>query len=345
MSKTTALICGVSGQDGSLLAAHLVERGYRVVGTSRDAQLSTFGNLRALGVLDRVETHSMAANDFRSVLQVLSSVRPDEIYNLAGQSSVGLSFSQPVETIESITIATMNLLEALRFTNLPTRFYNAASSESFGDTGGQPADELTPFRPVSPYGVAKAAAYWQVSNYRDAYGVFACSGILFNHDSPLRPMRFVTQKIVMSAARIAAGADEVLNLGNIDIERDWGWAADYVGAMWLMLQQPVARDYVIATGAKQSLRSFCERAFHHFGFEIRWTGGAGLETGYDAHSGRLLVQVDATLVRPLEIASLYGNPARAARELGWSPVVTFPELVNRLCVNARVAASCGGGLS
>ena len=201
----TALIIGVSGQDGAYLSKLLLEKGYRIVGTSRDAQVSPFANLTRLGIRSLVATESMALNDFRSVIHILKKVKPDEIYNLAGQSSVGLSFDQPVETFESISIGTLNLLEGLRFLELPARLYNAGSSECFGNTNGQPADETTPFRPRSPYAAAKSAAFWAVSNYREAYGLFACSGILFNHESPLRPERFVTRKIVKAACSIARG--------------------------------------------------------------------------------------------------------------------------------------------
>lgn len=240
--KKLALICGISGQDGAYLARLLLEKGYEVHGTARDAQMSTFYNLQLLGVKDQITFHSMALNDFRSVLQALTKVQPDEIYNLAGQSSVGLSFDQPVETLESISVGTLNLLEAIRFLDRPIKLYNAGSSECFGNTDGQPANEETPFRPRSPYAVAKATAFWEVANYREAYNLFACTGILFNHESPLRPERFVTQKIIKSVCRIAAGSNEKLHLGNISIARDWGWAPEYVEAMWLMLQQDRAVD-------------------------------------------------------------------------------------------------------
>ena len=201
-----ALICGVSGQDGAYLAQLLLKKGYEVYGSSRDAQMSSFGNLKWLGILEQVKVISVSIIDFRSVLQALNQVKPDEVYNLAGQSSVGLSFDQPVETMESIAIGTLNFLEAIRFSGLPIKFYNAGSSECFGDTGGELADETTLFRPKSPYGVAKAAAYWETANYREAYKLFACTGLLFNHESPLRPERFVTRKIVSTACRIAAGS-------------------------------------------------------------------------------------------------------------------------------------------
>lgn len=260
-AKRRALICGVSGQDGAYLAQLLLGKGYQVWGTSRDAQMASFGSLHQLKIADQVKTLSMSLTDFRSVLQVISKVKPDEIYNLAGQSSVGLSFDQPVDTFESITLGTINLLESIRFINLKIRFYNAGSSECFGDTGENFADENTAFRPTSPYAIAKAAATWQVSLYRKAYGLYAATGILFNHESPLRPGRFVTKKIVATVCRIANGSDEKLELGNIDIRRDWGWAPEYVDAMWRMLTIDVPEDFIIATGKTQSLRDFLKTAF------------------------------------------------------------------------------------
>lgn len=315
-----ALICGISGQDGAYLAKLLLDKGYIVCGTSRDAQMSSFNNLVRLGVHDQVKLVSMATTDFRSVLQVLTRFAPDEVYNLAGQSSVGLSFEQPVETLESMATATLNLLEAIRFMGQPIRFYNAGSSECFGNTGGEPADENTPFRPRSPYGVAKATAFWEVANYREAYGLFACSGILFNHESPLRPERFVTQKIVTAACRIAAGSRETLQLGNTAIERDWGWAPEYVEAMWRMLQQERPEDYVIATGASYPLESFIEAAF----------SAAGL----DWHDH---VIIDQSLFRPSEIARGQGNPTKARQQLGWQAQYQMPA-VARMMVEAKRSA-------
>ncbi len=234
----TALICGISGQDGSFLARFLLEKGYKVWGTSRDAQGSNFPNLIRLGVKERINYLSLVPEDFRSVLVCLRKSNPDEVYYLAGQSSVGLSFEQPAETIQSIALGMLNVLEACKMMDKEIRIYHAGSSECFGDTFGKPASESTPFHPVSPYAVAKASAFWLVDNYRNAYNLFACTGILFNHESHLRPIRFVTQKIISSAKRIAAGSDEKLTLGRLDISRDWGWAPEYVEAMWLMLQQP-----------------------------------------------------------------------------------------------------------
>lgn len=295
-----ALICGVSGQDGAYLAKLLLEKGYEVYGGSRDAQMASFNNLARLGIRKSVQCVSVSINDFRSVLQTLLKIKPDEVYNLAGQSSVGLSFEQPVETLESISGGTLNLLEAIRFSNLPIKFYNAGSSECFGDLGNLAADENTPFRPRSPYGVAKAASFWQVANYREAYQLQASTGILFNHESPLRPERFVTQKIVTTACRIARGSTEPLVLGNINIARDWGWAPDYVEAMWLMLQQAKADDYVIATGKTHKLSDFIRIVFETVGLD------------WQNH-----IRVDSSLFRPTDIAEGHANPTKAFNQLGW----------------------------
>ncbi len=304
-----ALICGISGQDGAYLAQFLLSKGYHVVGSSRDAQISAFGNLVRLGIRDRVEVESMALSDFRSVLQVLIKAAPDEIYNLAGQSSVALSFQQPVETLESISVGTLNLLEAIRFTGKPIKLYNACSSECFGDIANS-ADESTPFRPRSPYAVAKAAAYWEVTNYREAYNLFACSGMLFNHESPLRPARFVTKKIVSAACRIASGSREKLTLGNIAIQRDWGWAPEYVEAMWLMMQQGQPDDFVIATGESHSLEAFVETTFAQVGLDWR------------EH-----VVIDPDLFRPTDIAISRGNPAKARETLGWQATAKMAAVI------------------
>jgi len=308
-----ALVCGISGQDGSYLAQLLLQKGYQVYGTSRDAQISNFENLVRLGIRDQVQMLSMAPRDFRSVLQVLKQVHPDEVYNLSGQSSVGLSFNQPVETLESIATGTLNFLEAIRFMDQPIRFYNAGSSECFGDTGNTPADENTPFRPRSPYAVAKATAFWEVANYREAYGLFAGSGILFNHESPLRPSRFVTQKIIGAAQRIAQGSDEKLLLGNTSVQRDWGWAPEYVEAMYLMLQQPKAEDYVIATGQTYSLQSFVEQTFQC------------LNLNWQDH-----VQIDQGLFRPTDISIGRANPHKANTQLGWKAQYFMPQIVQMM---------------
>lgn len=313
-----ALVIGASGQDGAYLSRLLLAKGYRVVAASRDAQVNAFGNLSRLGILAHVSTVSLATTDFRSVVQVLRSVEPEEIYNLAGQSSVGLSFEQPHETFESNSLGTLNLLEAIRFLDLRPRFYNACSSECFGNTEGDGADESTPFRPRSPYAVAKAAAFWSVANYRDAYGLHASSGILFNHESPLRPERFVTQKIVRAACRIAAGSSERLHLGDLEIRRDWGWAPEYVEAMWLMLQQATPEDYVIATGEAHPLAGFVEAAFSACGLEWR------------DH-----VDTSDALKRPSDIAVSRGNPAKAQRLLGWRPHTLMRDVASRMVASVR----------
>ncbi|MEH2424098.1 MAG: GDP-mannose 4,6-dehydratase [Nostoc sp.] len=316
-----ALICGISGQDGAYLAQLLLNQGYRVCGSSRDAQISSFRNLVYLAICDQVKLESMALNDFRSVLQVLTKIQPDEIYNLAGQSSVGLSFEQPVETLESITTGTLNLLEAIRFLGVPIKLYNAGSSECFGDTGQTAANETTPFRPRSPYAVAKAAAFWEVANYREAYGLFACSGILFNHESPLRPERFVTQKIVAAACRIAQGSTDQLYLGNMQIQRDWGWAPEYVEAMYLMLQQEQPDDYVIATGESGSLEEFVAAAF------------ASVNLDWRHH-----VVIDNSLLRPTDLAVGRGNPVKAKDKLGWQAKFKMKQVV-QMMVEAKLSQS------
>jgi GDPmannose 4,6-dehydratase len=314
-----ALIIGVSGQDGAYLSELLLGKGYEVFGTSRDANVSTFSNLARLGLKERVRFLSVAPTDFRSVLQGLTNARPDEVYNLSGQSSVGLSFEQPVETMESITVGTLTILEAIRFTGRNIRLYNASSGECFGDTAGEPATEATPFRPRSPYAVAKSAAHWEVVNYRDAYQLFACNGILFNHESPLRPARFVTRKIVAAAARIAAGSKERLRLGDLSIRRDWGWAPEYVEAMWRMLQRPTPEDFVIATGATHALEEFVETAF------------AAVALDWRQH-----VEIDRSLFRPSEIRVPAARPDRAAKVLGWRATVGMAEVVQRMVEAERL---------
>jgi GDPmannose 4,6-dehydratase len=312
----TALVTGISGQDGAYLARLLLEKGYEVWGTSRDAQVSSFENLERLSIRKDVRLASVALNDFRSVIQVLFKAQPDEIYNLGGQSSVSLSFEQPVETQESIYLGTLNLLESIRFTGKGIKLYNASSSECFGDLGGQAATEDTAFRPRSPYAVAKSAAFWQVANYREAYNIFACSGILFNHESPLRPERFVTQKIVRAAYRIARGEQKMLQLGNIEIQRDWGWAPEYVEAMFLMLQQETPEDLVIATGESHKLQDFISIAFEEVGLD--W---------------RKHITIDQTLFRPTEIMIGRGDASKAARKLGWKPKYKMGD-VSRMMVKA-----------
>lgn len=308
-----ALICGVNGQDGSYLARWLLEKGYEVWGTSRDAQASRLENLVRLGIFGRVGLLSMAPNDFRSVLTVVERSDPDEIYYLAGQSSVGLSFEQPAETLESIVSGVLNLLEVIRMRKRPTRLYNAGSSECFGDTGGAPANEGTPFRPRSPYAVAKASAHWLVANYRESYGLHACTGILFNHESPLRPQRFVTQKIIQAAKRIAGGSEERLTLGRLDIQRDWGWAPEYVDAMWRMVQLDAPEDLVIATGETHRLEDFVAESFRVHGLD--WGG---------------YVDSSPDFCRPTDILHSRADPSRAATVLNWTAASAMRDVVLRM---------------
>ncbi|KAF6697162.1 MULTISPECIES: GDP-mannose 4,6-dehydratase [Pseudomonas] len=299
--QKVALICGASGQDGSYLAKFLLGKGYVVWASSRDAQGASFSNWARLGIQPgQIKTLSMVPEDFRSVFMALRKSDPDEVYYLAGQSSVGLSFEQPAETIQSITLGTLNMLEACRMAERPVRLYQAGSSECFGDTLGEAANEATALKPSSPYAVAKASAYWLVENYRAAYNLYACTGILFNHESPLRPTRFVTQKIISTARRIASGSTEKLKLGRLDISRDWGWAPEYVEAMWLMLQQDVPEDYVIATGITVTLQDFVAEVFRC------------LDLDWKDH-----VVVDAEFLRPTDLLVSRADPSKAERQLGW----------------------------
>jgi GDPmannose 4,6-dehydratase len=327
MTAKRALICGITGQDGCYLAKTLVEKGYSVWGTSRDVQGRSTPGLQSLGVADRIRLLSMSPVDFRQVHMTVAEAKPDEIYFLAAQSSVGLSFSQPVETMESIVVGTLNILEACRLAPWSIRVYLAGSSECFGDTRGEPADESTPFRPKSPYAVAKASAFWLANNYREAYDLFACTGILFNHESPLRPARYVTQKITQAACRIASGSEERLTLGDLSIIRDWGWAPDYVEAMWLMLQQPRPRDFVVATGASYRLDQFVAEVFSYFG--LNWADH---------------VDHDPTLLRPNELRASYANPQRVSRELNWTAATQMPA-VARLMAAAAEQDAVPSGLS
>jgi GDPmannose 4,6-dehydratase len=312
-----ALIFGVSGQDGSYLAKLLLAKGYQVYGGSRDAESSNFENHRKLGIHDQIKYISVSLNDFRSVLQAIMKVQPDEIYNLAGQTSVALSFQQPVETLESISLGTLNILEAIRFSQLPIKFYNAGSSECFGNVNFA-VNEETPFRPRSPYGVAKATAFWQVANYREAYNLYACTGILFNHESPLRKERFVTRKIISTAYKISTGLNIKLSLGNININRDWGWAEEYVNAMWLMLQQNTSDDFVIATGRTTSLKDFIKITFNLLG--LNW----------EDH-----VIVDEGLKRPTDISVGLANPEKAKRLLNWEAKIGIEEVIKLMLENEK----------
>jgi len=292
-----ALIIGITGQDGAYLAQHLLAKGYIVTGSSRDVMASSFSNLNTLGIREQVKLISVSINDFRSVFNAIQSSDPDEIYNLAGQTSVGLSFEQPVEAIESIAIGTLNILEVIRVLGKAVRFYNAGSSECFGDTGTTPADENTPFAPRSPYAVAKSTAKWLINSYRESYGLYACTGILFNHESPLRP-----------------GLIQKIQLGNLDICRDWGCAQEYVQAMWLMMQQETPDDFVIATGRMESLTYFVAKAFEYF--DLDW---------------QKYVEINPSFFRPNEIQNSVGNPQRAIESLKWSKPTDIDGVIQMMC--------------
>lgn len=308
-----ALICGVSGQDGAYLSQYLLKKGYKVLGGSRDAQSNSFHNLESLGIKKEVEFISINLIDFRSTLQTIMKLKPDEIYNLSGQSSVGLSFEQPVETLESIVNGTLNILEAIRFSDIDIKFYNAGSSECFGDTSQEPADESSSFFPQSPYAIAKSTAYWLVHNYRESYKINACTGILFNHESPLRPARYVTKKIVAAACNIRQGNQQKLKLGNIDIVRDWGWAPDYVEAMWLMLQREDLEEFVIATGESNSLLDFVNETFQYLGLD------------YSEY-----LETDNTLLRPSDLKIGSANPIKAKLKLGWTANYKMKNVVEKM---------------
>ena len=308
----TALILGVSGQDGAYLSHLLLNKGYNVVGSSRDAQSSNFRNLELLGINNDVEKVSISINDFRSVLQTINKFKPSEIYNLAGQSSVSLSFEQPVETFESIVLGNINILESIKFSDNSIKYYNAGSSEIYGNTHTS-VSELSILNPRSPYGVAKSAAFWQVKNYREAYDLFACTGILFNHESPLRKSHFVTAKIIKSVCRIHSGSKEKLYLGNINVWRDWGWAPEYVELMWKMLQIETADDFIIATGTTMSLKDFIYYAFDHF--NLNW----------EEH-----VVIDPQLFRPADIERGISDISKAKNLLNWEPEIYGKLLITKL---------------
>jgi GDPmannose 4,6-dehydratase len=312
MSKK-AIISGVSGQDGAYLARLLLSKGYTVIGTSRDAEANSFLNLEKLGIQSQVLLISMNLCDFYNVLQVITKHEPDEIYNLGGLTSVALSFTQPIEAMQSISGGIQNILEAVRITNKKIRVYNAGSSESYGDTGKDPAKEGDALSPRSPYAIAKAAAIWQVANYREAYNLFACTGLLFNHESPLRQQNFITSKIINNVKQIRYGNISSISVGNLDIIRDWGWAPEYVEAMWMMMQMPSPDDYVIATGVSHSLKNFIKKVFEINGLD--W---------------EKYVKVDNNLYRPLDITISRANPEKARKKLGWQAKVNFDQVIESM---------------
>ena len=328
MPAKTAFITGITGQDGSYLAELLLAKGYDVHAILRRS--SVFTTPRIDHLLDHPKLHTYHGDlaDSSNLHRLISEIDPEEIYNLGAQSHVGVSFEVPEYTAEVSGIGTVRLLDAIRDSKVNCRFYQASTSELFGGIPGtEPQSETTPFYPKSPYGAAKCYAYWVTVNYREAYGMFACNGILFNHESPRRGETFVTKKITQAVARIHQGRQQVLKLGNLDAMRDWGHARDYVEAMWLMLQQDKAQDYVIATGEAHSVREFVTLAFAETGVEIHWQGTGVSERGIDAASGETRVVIDPRYFRPAEVEMLLGDPSKAERELNWKRKVSFQELV------------------
>ena len=336
MSKR-ALITGITGQDGAYLAELLLSKGYEVHGLKRRASLFNTERIDHLyqdphTPNARLKLHYGDLTDATNVLRVVQQVQPDEIYNLAAQSHVQVSFETPEYTANADGIGTLRLLEAIRILRLDrsVRFYQASTSEMFGKVRETPQTETTPFYPRSPYGVAKLYAHWITVNYREAYGLFACSGILFNHESPIRGETFVSRKITRGLTRVSEGLQSCIYLGNLDARRDWGHARDYVEAQWLMLQQETPEDYVIATGKQSSVREFAEMTAGLLGMRLEWTGAGLEEAGIDRKSGRTVVRIDPRYFRPAEVDTLLGDPSKARRQLGWSPRTTFDELVREM---------------
>ena len=332
-----ALITGVTGQDGSYLAELLLKKGYEVHGIKRRASLFNTDRIDHLFQDPhekklRFVLHYGDMTDSSSLQRVLQLVKPDEVYNLAAQSHVAVSFQEPEYTANCDALGTLRLLEAIRTLGWAkkTRFYQASTSELFGKVQETPQKETTPFYPRSPYGVAKLYAYWITVNYREAYGLYACNGILFNHESPRRGETFVTRKITRGLARIKLGLDERIWLGNLDAKRDWGHARDFVEMMWLMLQKPQPRDYVAATGRQNSVREFVEAAASELGFDLAWRGKGRAEHGVDLRTGRTIVALDPRYLRPTEVDTLLGDARKAAKDLGWKPRVSFAELVREM---------------
>ncbi len=323
-----ALITGITGQDGSYLAELLLEKGYKVYGIMRRKSKADYGTVEHLK--NEIDFIYADMTDMASLVRTMQLTKADEIYNLAAQSFVATSWEQPVVTGEIDAMGVTNMLEAIRAIKSEARFYQASTSEMFGLVQEMPQTESTPFYPRSPYGVAKLYGHWITKNYRESYGMYACSGILFNHESPRRGLEFVTRKITDAVARIKYGLQDTLYLGNMNVKRDWGYAGDYVQAMWLMLQQDVADDYVIASGETHQVREFVDLAFRYAGFELEWTGTGTEEKGLDKVSGRVLVAVDPRFFRPAEVEILLGNPEKARRELDWDRKVGFEELVRMM---------------
>ena len=326
----TAFITGITGQDGSYLAELLLSKGYEVHGMIRRSSVSTTERINHLLEQKAITLHEGDLSDSSSIIRIIRETQPDEIYNLAAQSHVQISFDAPEYTGDVDALGVLRILEAVHILGLEkkTRIYQASTSELYGKVEECPQDENTPFHPYSPYAVAKQYGYWMIKEYREAYGMFACNGILFNHESERRGDNFVTRKITLAAGRIACGLQDHLELGNLDSLRDWGYAKDYVECMWLILQQDKPDDYVIATGVQHTVREFTTLAFRNDGIELEWKGSGMAEKGYDKKTGKMLVCVNKAWFRPTDVVNLWGNPAKAKEKLGWNPLSTsYEELV------------------
>ncbi len=327
MTQRVAMITGITGQDGGYLAKLLLGKGYRVIGLYRRGATDTFSKLKAHGIFDQVELVDFELLEFSNIVRLLQKFQPDEFYNLAAQSFVGLSWEEPIYTAHAVGMGVVNILEAIRQFSPKTRFYQASTSEMFGKVQAIPQCETTPFYPRSPYGVAKLMAHWMTVNYRESFGIFACSGILFNHESPMRGKEFVTRKITDHLARLSLGRTEApLELGNLDSKRDWGFAGDYVEGMWLMLQQDQPDTYVLATGETHPIRDFVGESAKILGYDLKWQGSGVDEVGIDSKSGKTLVKVNPKFFRPAEVDLLIGNPAKAEQALGWKRKVSYQGL-------------------
>jgi len=330
-----ALITGITGQDGSYLAEFLLEKGYEVHGIIRRS--SMINTHRIDHIFQNIKLHYGDLTDSTNIVRVIQKVQPDEIYNLGAQSHVKVSFEMPEYTADVDAVGTLRILEAVRLLGMEerVRIYQASTSELYGLVQETPQRETTPFYPRSPYGVAKLYAYWITKNYREAYGMYACTGILFNHESPRRGETFVTRKITRGLKAISEGREDVLRLGNINAKRDWGHAKDYVEAMWLMLQQETADDYVVATEEQYSVREFVEEAAPYFGMNIVWEGEGDSEIGIDSNTGIVRVIIDPKYFRPAEVETLLGDSTKAKKNLGWSPKFSFKQLVEDMCINEK----------
>jgi GDPmannose 4,6-dehydratase len=332
LSMKVALITGITGQDGSYLAELLLEKGYEVHGIVRRSSL--INTHRIDGIYDRLSLHYGDLTDSTNLVRVIQKVQPDEIYNLGAQSHVKVSFEMPEYTADVDAVGTLRILEAVRLLGMEdrVRIYQASTSELYGLVQETPQKETTPFYPRSPYGVAKLYGYWITKNYREAYGMYACTGILFNHESPRRGETFVTRKITRALSRISVGLQDCLYLGNLNAKRDWGHAKDFVEAMWLMLQQNEPDDYVIATGTQYSVRDFVDEAAPYFGMKIVWMGEGLDEYGYDLNTKKVVIKVDSKYFRPAEVETLLGDASKAKEKMGWEPKTSFKQLVEDMCL-------------